>query len=1138
MCIASPALDLRLLARAIKILSLSLLVMFAAANTEAQITVHGTDAPQNESRAMQEDVPTKARVRRGELPPSKVYPYIEAGERTTRRLPPLTEEMIKRQSRSFMQGSTFAKRSPVGLVRDLPDAINRMSEATGFVVAEGKVLVLRVVAEEAKGLRLRFEDFSLPEGARLFVYSAKNRDEVHVFNGRGPAGNGDFWTPPVEGEAVVVEYIASENAEAQAALPFKIAQVSHIYADVWAENFNKLAVPCHRDVPEEWKSIARSVGLMQFVAEGRFEATCTGTLLNARNNDLTPYFLTANHCIDTDAEAQSVNIRWFYDSPGAARSGTFGASLLSNSATTDYSLLMLNGTLPPNLRWAGWTSVKPELSTSVTGIHHPAGDYKRFHTGTLVSSGCPSNLPVSCANLHTMRFTSGMGEPGTSGSGLWIGDPSDPLLIGQNFGGDATCSNPQGIAWYGRFDLTYPNIAGFLEGGSDDSFEENDSRATARVIGQVSADNLIVKATDEDWYRISLPAGAALNVKAAFVQRNGDIDLEMFRGDEAAPLVSSRTPLDFESVTTTNSNAAAVDYLVRVLVKDDTRNSYNLSVVIQNCTYSISSTTSSVSLADADRRVDVTTSSGCAWTASSNASWISVHPTNGIGSGSVLISVSYNYGATPQPRTGTVTIAGQTHTVMQEGCSYTFTPATRTFSQSGGTGRVDITLSNPACGSTWRAESNVDWITVVSTDSGYGLNGFIPRVVYSVAPNGTTSTRSGTLTIAGQPLTVTQVGADPQWQPVTLSREQVQFKYWIHNGKPQVYVRLAFPNTGFRVADWGQVIQLGGSPAAEVRVERFTGTSQPLQIETAHIYDLDNYPIIGQAFTLRFAGGTTLPFPMTTSWGVMPNPLDTSQQFVLEHYRDFLSREPDAPGLDFWTREITVCGTDAACIDRKRVNTSGAFFLSEEFQVTGYYVYRVYRGSLGRVPYYSEFTPDVGKMAAGIVVENRLSPEAINRNKREFAREFVERPEFLAIYGALSEEQYVDRLFQTTGVPPNAGERQSLIDELRGSGGTLVERRASVLWKVIDGIRSVAPTNGGVGVEQIFETLYGKKFYDLHFNRAFVLMQYFGYLKRDPDQEGYDFWLGKLNRFGNFHDAEMVRSFILAAEYRSRFGQP
>ncbi|HZI87246.1 MAG TPA: DUF4214 domain-containing protein, partial [Pyrinomonadaceae bacterium] len=277
------------------------------------------------------------------------------------------------------------------------------------------------------------------------------------------------------------------------------------------------------------------------------------------------------------------------------------------------------------------------------------------------------------------------------------------------------------------------------------------------------------------------------------------------------------------------------------------------------------------------------------------------------------------------------------------------------------------------------------------------------------------------------------------------------------------------------------------------------------------------------------------------------NPIDAitgAREFVRWQYKDFLRREPDGPGWDHWTGEITMCSdptrrfpgeTEPACIERKRANTSAAFFFSPEFQNTGYFVIRVYRGSLGRMPHFggglasdSEFTRDATTVAAGIVVNDALAPNVINANKQAFVNEFVARSEFRAIYDTLNNTQFVDKLFQTTGVTPTSNARQSLIDGLNNGS----ETRTSVLFKVVDGTTTVT---GGL---LVFNTNYGKAFYDNLFNAAFVQMEYFGYLLRDPDPGGYNFWLDKLNHFGNWVDAQMVLAFISSPEYRARFGAP
>ena len=77
------------------------------------------------------------------------------------------------------------------------------------------------------------------------------------------------------------------------------------------------------------------------------------------------------------------------------------------------------------------------------------------------------------------------------------------------------------------------------------------------------------------------------------------------------------------------------------------------------------------------------------------------------------------------------------------------------------------------------------------------------------------------------------------------------------------------------------------------------------------------------------------------------NPIDDAQSYVCQHYHDFLNRQPDAPGLAFWTNQITVCGGDQACIETRRINVSASFFLSIEFQDTGYLVERIYKAAYG-----------------------------------------------------------------------------------------------------------------------------------------------------------------------------------------------
>ncbi len=257
-----------------------------------------------------------------------------------------------------------------------------------------------------------------------------------------------------------------------------------------------------------------------------------------------------------------------------------------------------------------------------------------------------------------------------------------------------------------------------------------------------------------------------------------------------------------------------------------------------------------------------------------------------------------------------------------------------------------------------------------------------------------------------------------------------------------------------------------------------------------------------------------------------PNPLDDAQFFVRQHYLDFLNREPDASGWAFWTNNINSCGSSQSCVEVKRIDSSAAYFLSIEFQQTGYFVYRIYKAAFGNLPNkpvpitIQEFLPETQRVGQGVIVGVGDWPSQLEANKAAFSNEMVARTRFAARYPqSLPPEQFVDALNANAGGVLSAPERDALVNDLRSGAKT----SAQVL-------RAVAEDDDMVQRE---------------FNAAFVLMQYFGYLRRNPDDPpdasfgGYNFWLSKLNQFGgDYRTAEMVKSFITAGEYRARFGQP
>ena len=300
--------------------------------------------------------------------------------------------------------------------------------------------------------------------------------------------------------------------------------------------------------------------------------------------------------------------------------------------------------------------------------------------------------------------------------------------------------------------------------------------------------------------------------------------------------------------------------------------------------------------------------------------------------------------------------------------------------------------------------------------------------------------------------------------------------------------------------------------------------------------------VVGEVYAIRADGSGLVDltnndaddfFP---SWGPVaslptscPNPIDCAQFFVRQQYLDFLNREPDPDGLAFWTNEITSCGSDAPCMEAKRVNVSAAYFLSIEFQQTGYLVYRIYKTSYGNLPdapvpvRLSEFLPDAHQIGQGVIVNQIGWETVLENNKQAFAADFVQRSRFTTAYPtSMAPDVFVDALFANAGVVAASADRAAAISEF---GSTTTTANVSARARAL---RRVAENSSLIKQES---------------NRAFVLTEYFGYLRRNPNDapdtnfDGYNFWLNKLNQSnGDFVGAEMVKAFIVSNEYRRRFG--
>ncbi len=347
----------------------------------------------------------------------------------------------------------------------------------GVVELPGGDLVwtCEVSSKGAVGLRLHLARCALPPDAAVFVYDAAEPSEQYgPFTSAATSADGGRWMPTVFCERARLE-LRVPAAFAAIGQDLRIDGVLHDYAGAPAPPpQGGLGPPkvgtCHVDVQCDANygiGVARGVCRFDFVQDGTGGYSCSGALLN--DNDATtlvPWLLTANHCVSSEAVANTVECYWDYYAPTCSGLApqpqtlqrTYGATYVAGSTTTDVTLLRLTGSLPPSRTFLGWTSVRPVVGESVAGVHHPDATAMRVSKGrlTVVSTQYPTGFQLQ---HHEVAWTSGSVEPGSSGSPLFN---SSFQVVGQLYGGWASCTNSVDPSWYGSFDLSYPFLKPYL----------------------------------------------------------------------------------------------------------------------------------------------------------------------------------------------------------------------------------------------------------------------------------------------------------------------------------------------------------------------------------------------------------------------------------------------------------------------------------------------------------------------------------------------------------------------------------------------------------------------------------------------------------------------------------------------------
>lgn len=461
--------------------------------------------------------------------------------------------------------------------------------------AGGKLWILDVGSASALGLRVHFVRMNLPEHATLSAQSTIDPALVSgPFDGRGDLDLGEAWTASLRGPSARIEYhLPAAALEALKAaggdinnpgVPFEVAEIVHMYVVPGLNSERGETEPCHVDINcvAAWNDPKFSTGRINYVKSGG-NFICTGELLTNLSGDLTPYYMTANHCFNTQASATSAEIVWNWWKNGCnganpdyfTRPRSRVATHLSSGAASDYTFIMVDGALASGRFWMGWDANNIPNNSIGAGVHHPGGGVLRYSSGI-------ANYSLVCSSGSHFRtnFFTAPTEPGSSGSGWY---DSSLRFRGQLHCGFSFCGAAldDGDDW-GHYAVTYPNISGLMAGGSDDSSEPNDSCAGARAIGTGLLSNRIVKSTNADWYSINVGAGQRIQVTITFEHDYGDVDAELVSTCGGSALDSSTSTTDTETLQWDNYGGATTvrihPYLYGGGSYADTRANYAINV--------------------------------------------------------------------------------------------------------------------------------------------------------------------------------------------------------------------------------------------------------------------------------------------------------------------------------------------------------------------------------------------------------------------------------------------------------------------------------------------------------------------------------------------------------------------------------
>lgn len=442
---------------------------------------------------------------------------------------------------------------PVGVHRSARSAMEGLSGAAWTAAPSGENLwSVELRSPDAQAMRVLFTGFDAGSG-EVWVHDG-GEQVVGPYSGRGPHDRGRFWSDFIVGDSVIVEYVPATGSLALDSPPFEIASVSHLWKSPLDSSVAvDQAAPCQVDVSCDpaLEQTSRAVAHLLFEDDGG-SYNCTGTLLNNKNEDFAPYFLTAAHCISDQDAAESVIATWNYRTsvcngspPRTADSPrTVGATLVStlgdfDDLRGDMTLLLLDD-VPEGAYFSGWDATPVNILDSVFGVHHPQGSYMRLSRGLVVLD----RIYRTSSDIYAVvRETEGRTEPGSSGSALFSapGVVVGALSFGPQIPRNQTaCTLDPYHGGYTHFSVFYPLVEQYLEGEAPpptSSPTTPEPEPFGIPIEGNSTTNFTLPAVSTptlfrtNSYRLTVPDGVnALTVRAESFTAGADLDLYLRKG--------------------------------------------------------------------------------------------------------------------------------------------------------------------------------------------------------------------------------------------------------------------------------------------------------------------------------------------------------------------------------------------------------------------------------------------------------------------------------------------------------------------------------------------------------------------------------------------------------------------------------